>query len=124
MAVLFGLRANPAAGLTVLISSEVNKFTLLVGSTVGVFSISVGQLTGFPLDYRQAVEFLLTASVSLFALVLIARQRLDWRAGAILLGLFIVHLSSRRRNSDFGWHADTWDWPWCCACWIGAGSYG
>ena len=48
MAVLFGLRANPAAGLTVLISSEVNKFTLLVGSMVGVFSISAGQLTGFP----------------------------------------------------------------------------
>ena len=92
VAVLFGLRANPAAGLTVLISSEVNKFTLLVGSMVGVFSISAGQLTGFPLDYRQAVEFLLTASVSLFALVLIARQRVDWRAGAILLGLFIAHL--------------------------------
>ena len=48
MAVLFGLRANPAAGLTVLISSEVNQFTLLVGSMVGVFSISAGQLTGFP----------------------------------------------------------------------------
>ena len=92
VAVLFGLRANPAAGLTVLISSEVNKFTLLVGSMVGVFSISAGEVTGFPLDFRQSVEFLLTASVSLFALLLIARQRADWRAGVVLLGLFVVHL--------------------------------
>ena len=92
VAVLFGLRANPAAGLTVLIASEVNKFTLLVGSMVGVFSLSAGELTGFPLDSRQGVEFLLTASVSLFALLLIARQRADWRAGAVLSGLFVVHL--------------------------------
>ena len=92
VAVLFGLRANPAGGLAVLIASEINKFTLLVGSMVGVFSISAGELTGFPLDFRQSVEFLLTASVSLFALLLIARQRADWRAGGVLLGLFIVHL--------------------------------
>ena len=63
-----------------------------VGSMVGVFSISAGQITSFPLDFRQAVEFLLTASVSLFALLLIARQRADWRAAAILTGLFVVHL--------------------------------
>ncbi len=92
VAVLFGMRANPAAGITVLVASEVNKFTLLVGSMVGVFSISAGQITSFPLDFRQAVEFLLTASVSLFALLLIARQRADWRAAAILTGLFVVHL--------------------------------
>ena len=74
-------------------SYDVNKFTLLVGSMVRVFSISAGEVTGFLLDFRQSVEFLLTASVSLFALMLIARQRADWRAGAMLLGLFVVHLS-------------------------------
>ena len=92
VAVLFGVRGNPAGGLAVLIASEVNKFTLLVGGMVGIFSISAGELTGFPLDFRQGAEFLLTASVSLFALLLIARQRADWRAGSVLLGLFVIHM--------------------------------
>ena len=92
VAVLFGLRANPAAGLTVLISSEVNKFTLLIGSMVVIFSASAGQIIPFPLDGRQAIEFLLTTAVSLFGLVLIARRTVDWRAGSALLGLFVVHL--------------------------------
>ncbi len=92
VAVLFGLRANPAAGLTVLISSEVNKFTLLIGSMVVIFSASAGQIIAFPLDGRQAIEFLLTTAVSLFGLALIARRTVDWRAGAALLGLFVVHL--------------------------------
>lgn len=92
VAVLFGLRANPAAGLLVLISSEVNKFTLLVGSMTVIFSASAGQISTFPLDNRQAVEFLLTSSVSLFGLLLIAKGTVDWRAGGVLLGLFAVHL--------------------------------
>ena len=92
VAVLFALRANPAAGLTVLISSEVNKFTLLIGSMVGVFSLSAGRLLTFPLDHRQAIEFLLTTAYSLLGLLLIARRTVDWRAGAVLLGTFVAHL--------------------------------
>lgn len=92
VAVLFALRANPAAGLAVLLSSEVSKFTLLVGSMVGVFSLAAGELLTFPLDHRQAVEFLLTAAFSLFGLLLVARQVLDWKAGAALLGTFVAHL--------------------------------
>ena len=92
VAVLFGLRANPAAGLMVLISSEVNKFTLLIGSMVVIFSASAGQILTFPLDGRQAIEFLLTTAVSVFGLLLIARRIVDWRAGAVLLDLFVVHL--------------------------------
>ena len=92
VAVLFALRANAAAGITVLIASEVNKFTLLIGSMVVIFSLSAGEMLTFPLDSRQAVEFLLTAAVALFGLVLIARRTLDWRAGVVLLALFVAHL--------------------------------
>lgn len=92
VAVLFALRANPVAGLTVLISSEVNKFTLLIGGMVVVFNASAGHVLTFPLDHRQAIEFLLTTAVSVFGLLLIAKRVVDWRAGAALLGLFVVHL--------------------------------
>ena len=92
VAVLFALRSNPAAGLAVLLSSEVGKFTLLVGSMVGVFSLSAGQLLSFPLDHRQAIEFLLTAAFSLFGLLLIARQVVGWKTGVALLATFIAHL--------------------------------
>ena len=93
---LFSLRANPIAGLTALISSEVNQLTLLVGSMVIVFSGAAGDSLmtplNFPLDWRQSVEFLLTTSVSLFGLLLIAKRVISWWAGAILLALFIAHL--------------------------------
>ena len=96
VAVLFSLRANPVAGLTALISAEVNQLTLLVGSMVVVFSGAAGDalLTplNFPLDWRQSVEFLLTTAVSAAALLLIAKRVINWNIGAILLVLFIAHL--------------------------------
>ncbi len=92
IAVLFTLRSNPQAGLTTLVSSEVNQLTLLVGSITIVFSISAGEVMSFPLDDRQSIEFLLTAAVSAFAIILIAPRLLGARVGLVLLGLFIVHL--------------------------------
>ncbi len=92
VAVLFSLRANPLTGITTLVSAEVNQMTLLTGSMVAIFSLSAGQLLDFVLSARQATEFLLTASVSLFAIMLIAPRRMSWWAGAVLLGLFIAHL--------------------------------
>ena len=92
VASLFSLRLNPQAGLTTLISAEVNQLTVLIGSMVFIFSLSAGQLLSFPLESRQLVEFLLTSSVSAFAIVLIAPRLLGWKAGALLLGLFVVHL--------------------------------
>jgi len=92
IAVLFTLRSNPQAGLTTLVSSEVNQLTLLVGSITMVFSISAGEMLSFPLDDRQSIEFLLTAAVSAFAIILIAPRVLGARVGLVLLGLFIVHL--------------------------------
>ena len=92
VAVLFSLRANPVAGMTALISSSVNQLTLLVGSMALIFSISAGEILSFPLDNRQAVEFLLTAAVSAAALMLIAKRVISWNVGAVLLLLFAVHL--------------------------------
>ena len=92
VAVLFSLRANPVAGMTALISAEVNQLTLLIGSMGMVFSAYGGAILDFPLDWKQSVEFLLTTSVSLFGLLLVAKRAISWWAGAILLGLFVAHL--------------------------------
>ena len=90
--VLFAVRGDPVAGISVFISSQLNKFTLLTGSMVVIFSLSASEILTFPLDNRQAVEFLLTAAVTLFGLVLIAGRILDWRAGVVLLALFVAQL--------------------------------
>ncbi len=92
VAVLFSLRSNPTAGLTTLISAEVNQLTLLIGSMVVLFSASAGELLSFPLDDRQSIEFMLTTAVSVFAVLLIAPRVVDWWMGALLLALFIAHL--------------------------------
>ena len=92
VAVLFSLRANPVAGFATLISSSVNQLTLLVGSMAVLFSAAAGKVLSFPLDERQAIEFLLTTSVSAAALILVARRVISWNAGAILLLLFVAHL--------------------------------
>ena len=92
VAALFATRANPGAGLAVLIASEVSKFTLLVGSMVVIFSVSAGELLNFPLDSRQAAEFLLTSAYALFGLLLIASRTVGWIPGVVLLGSFIAHM--------------------------------
>lgn len=92
IAVLFSLRANPIAGLTTLISAEVNQLTLLVGSMVGIFSLSAGELLSFPLNNMQSVEFLLTAAVSLLGVILVLPRVIGWKSGLILLVMFLAHL--------------------------------
>ena len=92
VAVLFSLRANPVAGLTALISAEVNQLTLLVGSMAVLFSASAGEILSFPLDDRQGIEFLLTTAVSVAGLMLVAKRMISWNAGVLLLVLFAAHL--------------------------------
>ena len=92
VAVLFTLRANPVAGLTALISSEVNQLTLLVGSMAVLFSASAGEVLSFPLDDRQGIEFLLTTAVSIAGLMLVAKRVISWNVGVLLLVLFVAHL--------------------------------
>ena len=90
--VMFALRGHPVAGLTALISASVNQLTLLVGSMAVLFSLSAGEVLSFPLDDRQATEFLLTAAVSAAGVLLVARRVVPWSTGAFLLLLFAVHL--------------------------------
>ena len=98
IALLFSLRANAMAGITILISAQVNQLTVLIGSMAVIFSASASNVSGglellnFPLDDRQTVEFLLTSAVSAFAIVLIWRRRIHWVAGVVLLLLFVAHL--------------------------------
>ena len=107
VAVLFSLRANPNAGLTTLISSQVNQLTLLVGSIVLVFSISAGQPLNFPLDHfepggfsrlfsefgLQSSEFLLTAAAAAFGLILISTRVIKLWHGITLLGIFLAYMT-------------------------------
>ena len=92
VAVLFSLRANAVAGLTTLVSAQVSQLTLLIGSMVLIFSASAGDILSFPLDSRQSTEFLLTSAMSIFAILLIAPRLISWKAGAVLLVIFIAHL--------------------------------
>ena len=92
IAILFTLRSNAVAGLTTLISAEVNQLTLLVGSMVGIFSLSFGDLTNFPLNDMQSTEFILTATVTFLGLIFLAPRVIGWKAGATLLILFVTHL--------------------------------
>ena len=109
VAVLFALRANPNDGLTTLISSQVNQLTLLVGSIVVIFSISAGQPLSFPLDHYEPVEFfsrlatdfglqssefLLTAAVAAFGILLISTRLIKLWHGLALLGIFVVYLAT------------------------------
>ena len=92
VAVLFSLQANPADGMSTLISAGANQLTLLVGSMALIFSISAGEPLSFVLDDRQSVEFLLTSAMSAFAILLVLPRVIGWRAGAALLVLFVAHL--------------------------------
>ena len=58
IAILFSLRANPMAGITILISAEVNQLTMLIGSMVLIFSAAAGEPLNFLLDPRQSAEYL------------------------------------------------------------------
>ena len=53
-----------------------------MGSMVVIFSISAGEILSFPLNLRQA----------------------DWKAGALLLALFVAHLFFPGREQRF-WFA-------------------
>ncbi len=117
VAVLFALRSNPNDGLTTLISSQVNQLTLLVGSIVVVFSISAGQPLNFPLDHfepgnffsrivspfgLQSSEFLLTAAMAAFALLIISTRLVRLWHGITLLVIFVAYLVAMWLLNVFG----------------------
>ena len=92
IACYFVLRGNPRAALTMLISATVNQWTLLVGSLPIAYSLGFGGPASLPLAWRQKVEFLLTMAQALFAIVLVARERVSWPGATLLLALFSAQL--------------------------------
>ncbi|MBI4340381.1 MAG: hypothetical protein HY680_10600 [Chloroflexi bacterium] len=92
VALFYTARANPAAGITVLVSAGVNQMTVLIGSMPVIYSISAGQFLSVPLGPRQAMEFFLTASLALMAVVFLARRRMNLLVALLLLGMFIAGL--------------------------------
>ena len=93
VAILFSLQASPMDGMSTLISAGLSQLTLLVGSMVVIFSIAAGEPLNFVLDDRQAVEFLLTSAMSVFAILLIIPRVIGWKSGAALIVLFAAHLA-------------------------------
>ncbi|MBI4201669.1 MAG: hypothetical protein HY532_00960 [Chloroflexi bacterium] len=92
VALLYTARANPAAGITVLVSAQVNQLTVLIGSMPMIFSISAGGVHSIHLQHTQVLEFLLTSALSLFAVVLIARRRLSIVSALTLLAVFTAQI--------------------------------
>ncbi|MBI4312979.1 MAG: hypothetical protein HY681_14555 [Chloroflexi bacterium] len=92
IALFYTARANPAAGITVLVSAGVNQLTVLIGSMPVIYSLSAGQIHSIHLQHRQVNEFLLTAALSLFAVVLMARRRFTPVHAIAMLLLFVLQL--------------------------------
>jgi cation:H+ antiporter len=86
VALIFALKDQAPASMTMLISSKVNQWTLLVGSLPFVYVVSLGQFNwgGLPLDPRQTEEIWLTAAQSLFAVIILLRWRVGWVAAFLL----------------------------------------
>ena len=91
VAALLVMRISASMGIATLISSKVNQWTLLILSIPLVYAVSAGSLAPFPFDARQTEELFLTASQSLFAVILLARRTFTFR-GAILLAILFLQL--------------------------------
>jgi cation:H+ antiporter len=92
IAAIWSLRGQAPAAMGALISSTVNQWTLLIGTIPVVYSISGGAINSMILDGRQQDEILLTASQSIFAIVVLMNLHISlWEAGA-LFSLFAAQL--------------------------------
>lgn len=87
--VLFTLSLRPVHALGALVSDKINQWTLLLGALPLVYSLGAGHLAPLVLGPRQREELFLTAAQSVFAVLLIARLRLTFRAALTLLVLFL-----------------------------------
>ncbi|MBI4647869.1 MAG: sodium:calcium antiporter [Bacteroidia bacterium] len=92
VAILFALKSKPELGLQTVISSTINQWTLLVGMLPLVYNISVGKIMPMVLDVRQTEELLLTASQSLYALLVISNLTFSVLEGFVLFTFFTISL--------------------------------
>jgi len=111
---LLAFRGKGSAGLGLLLSAEVNQWMLLVGSLPLAYSISSGHLATLPLDPRQVGEVLLTASMSMFGVAVLASLSLALMEATLLAVLFMAQLvlggflraglhSSDMASAELGW---------------------
>ncbi len=90
---ILAFRGRGAVAIGVLLSSKVNQWTLLIGGLPVVYGFSAGSLGGLPLDDRQALEVMLTAAQSAFAVSLLISLTLSTRQAMLLFGLFAVQFA-------------------------------
>lgn len=93
LAGLLAFRGRAQAGLTLLVSSEVNQWTLLVGSLPAAYSISGATLDPLPMADQQVVEVFLTGAQALFAVAVLMSLSFSAREAGLLLGLFVIQLA-------------------------------
>jgi len=89
IAILFVLRAKPAAGLGTLVSSKVNQWTLLVATIPLVYAIAHRSFSAMPLDGQQVEEVFLTAAQSAFAVGVLASLSISRGEAVMLLVPFL-----------------------------------
>jgi cation:H+ antiporter len=102
IAILFVLRARPAAGLGTLVSSKVNQWTLLVGTIPLVYALARGGLHPMTLDHRQVEEVFLTAAQSLFAVAVLSNLTLSRGEAVGLLVLFLAQFGFESTAVRYG----------------------
>ncbi len=90
---ILAFRGRGAVAIGVLLSSKVNQWTLLVGGLPVAYGLSAGSMGGLPLDDRQALEILLTAAQSAFAVALLISLSLSTRQAVLLFALFAVQFA-------------------------------
>jgi len=102
IAILFVLRANPAAGLGTLVSSKVNQWSLLIATIPLVYAIAHQSFSPMPLDGHQVEEVFLTAAQSAFAVAILANLSISRGEAVMLLVLFLGQFGFPSSNVRWG----------------------
>lgn len=92
IAALWTMRRHASMAVSALISSTVNQWTLLIGTISVVYSINAGHLQPLVLDVQQRHEIFLTATLSIFAVVMISDRELSWWQAFLLFIPFATQL--------------------------------
>jgi len=92
LAAMLAMRGRAQAGLTLLVSAEVNQWTLLVGSLPIAYSVGGTTLSPLPVGGQQAAEVFLTGAQALFAVAVLMSLSLSNREAMLMFGLFLLQL--------------------------------
>jgi cation:H+ antiporter len=102
IAILFVLRARPAAGLGTLVSSKVNQWSLLIATIPLVYAIANRSLSPMPLDGQQVEEVFLTAAQSAFAVAVLGSLSISRGEAVMLLVPFLGQFAFPISNVRWG----------------------